>query len=117
MGIWLFSFDLAWFRLYKRDYQGAIVAAQQGQKTDPTIAWGVSHLALAYLLNGEWPKAEKIYSQWQHVRWENSGSGNLRTYAFLSEYFAEDLRILEMHNFKHPDFAKLRQLLGLGKND
>lgn len=110
-------FNLAWLRLYKLDYQGAIVAARQGQKTDPTIAWGVSHLALAYLLNGEWPKAEKIYSKWQRVRWENSGSGNLRKYAFLSEYFAEDLRILEMHNFKHPDFAKLRQLLGLGKND
>ena len=110
-------FYLAWRRLYKQDYQGAIVAAQKGQQIDPTIAWGVSHLALAYLLNGEWPKAEKIYSQWQHVRWENSGSGDVRKYAFLSEYFAEDLRILEMHNFKHPDFAKLRQLLGLGKND
>lgn len=110
-------FYLAWRRLYKKDYQGAIIAAQKGQQIDPTIAWGVSHLALAYLLNGEWPKAEKIYSQWQHVRWENSGSGNPIKYAFLSEYFAEDLRILEMHNFKHPDFAKLRQLLGLGKND
>lgn len=110
-------FYLAWRRIYKKDYQGAIVAAQKGQQIDPTIAWGVSHLALAYLLNGEWPKAKKIYSQWQHVRWENSGSGNLIKYAFLSEYFAEDLRILEMHNFKHPDFAKLRQLLGLGKND
>lgn len=109
--------DLAWKQLIKQDFKGAIVAAKKGLQIDPHQRWGLSNLALAYLLDGDWPKAEKIYTKWQYARWEKSGYGDLEQYVFFNEYFAQDLRTLESANIKHPDFAKLRQLLGLGKND
>lgn len=109
--------SLAWRRIYKQDYPGAVIAAEKGLQIDPSLNWGLSRLALAYLLKGDWSKAEKIYTTWQHVRWEKSGNWDLMRYTFFNEYFAEELRILEIHNFKHPDFAKLRHLLHLAEKD
>ncbi len=87
----------------------AIEAAQQGLALAPEQSWINTNLALGYLYNGEWTKAQQIYQQWMDVSWASSGSeGSFKTFR---EVFLDDLDALEEAGVSCRDLPKARALL------
>jgi hypothetical protein len=52
---------LAWVKFFSRDTQGALQAAEKGFSFDNENSVAIKNLALAYLLNKQYVKAENIY--------------------------------------------------------
>ncbi|HNG89019.1 MAG TPA: hypothetical protein PK858_02405 [Saprospiraceae bacterium] len=105
----------AWSQLFTRDYAGAVQSVERGLQVWPAMTWGYTNLALGHLLQGHWPEAEKIYTQWKGQSWKTSGFGDMSQYATFGEAFLADLADLERMGIRHPDFAKARALLGAGR--
>ena len=97
-------FDLSWYALFAQQPKEAIAAAQKTLALDPTKQKVETNLALGYLLDNQWPEAEKIYLKWKGK--EFPGGSRL-----CDEYFLQDLDYLEAADITHPDFAKVRTML------
>ena len=103
--------NLAWSYLITRQPIQAIEAAQKGLAAYPRKTWINCHLALGYLYNGEWAKAESIYKTWMDVDWKTSGSSSSRDYKTFRDVFKGDLNHNDIKALVHPDVAKARALL------
>ncbi|WP_044234075.1 hypothetical protein [Haliscomenobacter hydrossis] len=87
----------------------AIEAAQKGLALATKQTWINTNLALGYLYNGEWAKAEQIYQRWMDVSWATSGSES--DFETFREVFLDDLDVLEEAGVTCPDLSKARALL------
>ncbi|MBK8965349.1 MAG: hypothetical protein IPM36_01470 [Lewinellaceae bacterium] len=85
-------------------YEEAIQYAQKALEVNPLRESVVSYLALGYLLNNQWPEAEKIYLKWKGRFCQGS-------FKYCNRVFLEDIAKLEAANITHPDFEKVKQLL------
>ena len=104
--------NLAWNQLFTGDAAGAVISVEHGLAADPAVTWGYTNLALAHLLAGRWPEAEKIYMTWKDRSWKTSGFEDVSRFETFGEAFLADLDELERLGIRHPDFAKARALLG-----
>lgn len=103
----------AWDQLTTGHYTEAVNMVQLGLKAAPKVTWGITNLALGYLLQGDWKQAKKLYRKWKNVPWNTSGSGNTRPAGTtFNVVFLQDLDELEKnYHITHPDFTKARALL------
>lgn len=102
--------NLAFHYLFVRQAALAIDAALKGLECDNKQTWIYTNLALGYLYNGEWAKAENIYKQWMEVDWKTSGFGN-SGYKTFRDAFLGDLNDPDLQAIPHSDLAKARALL------
>jgi len=97
-------YSLSFYALFKGKYYQAIEAAQKTLRLNPK-AYGVeTNLALGYVLTNQWSKARPIYKRWNNKHFPN----DKRT---ADEVFLKDILDLENAGIRHPDFAKVRNLL------
>ncbi len=97
-------YSLSWYALFVNKPQEAISAAQKILALDSTKVGVETNLALGYLLNNQYPEAEKIYLKWKGKSFPN----NKR---LCNDIFLADIATLETAGITHPDFAKVRLLL------
>ncbi len=96
-------FGKSWYALFAQKPHEAIKAAQAVLKLAPKKESVATNLALGYLLNNQWEKAEEIYTKWKG----KSFRGRTR---LSDDIFLEDIKILEEANITHPDFEKVKTL-------
>ncbi len=93
----------SWRAMHAAKYEEAILYAQKALEVNFLAEGVLSYLALGYLLNNQWPEAEKIYLKWK-------GRFCQGTFKYCDRIFLEDIAKLEAANITHPDFEKVRQL-------
>lgn len=64
------------------------------------------YLAPAYLLNGKYGQAEVIYKKWKGRKFSEKDEDT------ADVTFLQDIARLEAAGLTHPDFEKVKQLLG-----
>ena len=97
-------YDLSHYALFVKEAQVAIQAAQKSLALAPLRPEVEIYLALGYLLNDQWPEAEKIYLRWKGKNFP----GQDKTW---DQVFLEDIKALEAAGVSHDDFQKVRDLL------
>jgi len=96
-------FKLSWLALHVNKPEEAIHAAKKTLEINPKAQSVETNLALGYLLNNQWPKAEKFYLKWQGKMFPNDKR-------LCDEVFLQDISDLEAAGITHPDFEKVKQL-------
>ena len=56
---------LAFYKLFVKDFNGAIEYAQKGLETDSSLHWINTNLALGYLFNKQFTESDKIYVKYR----------------------------------------------------
>ena len=97
--------NLAALQLYNRQPREAVESGLKGLEHDPQQTWIKVNLAHAYLLDGQYEKAEAIYLENKHV--ELPGFKE-ETFAQLAIKTLDDLK---NHGIEHPDMQKVRSHL------
>ena len=95
--------NLSFYALFVQKPHEAILAAKKVLELDSTQAVVETNLALGYLLNGQWPEAEKIYQRWKGKKFPNNSR-------LWDEIFVKDIAALEAADINPPDFEKFRTL-------
>jgi WD40 repeat protein len=98
--------NLSFFLLQSGKNATALKSVLIAIKADSTNEVEYTNLALAYLLNNEYMKAEKVYSKWKDKPWTNDNSAQT-----FREVFINDISDMESKGITHPDFAKVKELL------
>jgi tetratricopeptide (TPR) repeat protein len=96
--------NLSFYLILDKNFIEAIKQAKEALALDNKIDWINTNLALAYLCNGNYGKAKKIYLMYKDKDYRD-GSKSFKN-AFL-----DDLNTLEKLNFNNPDTVKIRELL------
>lgn len=106
--------QLAWHQILAKDFTGALKSVQTGFDFDAkTYAEGIPKLALVHLLLNHWGEANALYKKWRYQFWKTGKSTDPLKYYYLQEAFIHDIKSLEQNNIQHPDFAKVKKLLGV----
>lgn len=98
-------FSLSYYALFAKDYPAAIAAAQKTLQLDPKSIKVETNLALGYLLNNEYAKAEKIYKKWKGKKFDAADEEN------ANAIFLKDIAELEEVGITHKDFEKVKKLM------
>jgi predicted Zn-dependent protease len=96
--------SLSWYQLFNKKFADAEQAARKGLATDATQEWIHSNLALALLLQDKWDEARAVYEKYKDKAYNDTQS--------WSSVFRNDIAELEAAGITHPDFKKVRTLLG-----
>jgi WD40 repeat protein len=96
------SYGLFQFKKFKTSLDAVSLAV----KADSTNEIEYTNLALAYLFNNQYDKAERIYRDWKERPWKSDE--NFKTYR---EAFQSDIEDMESKGIYHTDFAKVKELL------
>ena len=96
--------NLAWYKLFAKDFTAAEQSARRGLETAPSQQWINTNLALSLLYQGKYEEAEAVYVRFKDQPFNEEM--DFRT-AFL-----QDLEDLEAAGITHPDVEKVRALLG-----
>jgi tetratricopeptide (TPR) repeat protein len=97
-------FNYSYYALFYNDYEGSIQAAKKSLILKPEKFMVVSNLAIAYILNNQYPEAEKIYKEYRYKH-----EPGYVTHAQVSFY--SDIHTLEKAGIHHEDFKKAKELL------
>ncbi len=81
--------NLSWLLLFKERYTVAISCAERSVALDPASNGAYTNLALAHLLKGDYPAAEKVYTTYKDSAFAD---GSQRTF---KDSFKQDLNDLE----------------------
>lgn len=100
-----FWYSRSWHALFAKDYKEAIRSAKKTMELSNRHEGVNTNLALGYLFNGEWEKAELVYLEWKGIKFNN------RPTRLANDIFLKDLRDLEAKGITHPDFEKVRNIL------
>ena len=73
--------SLAFYKLFEKDFKGAIVAAQNALKHDSSYLVPYTNMALGYLLNNQFSEAELIYKKYK----DSLRDGFLKDFTDLEE--------------------------------
>lgn len=95
--------NLAWYRLFTRDFPAAEEAARQGLSTDSAQTWINANLALSLLFQGKYGEAEALYKKFKDEPVNDSLD--------FKTAFMKDLETLEAAGITHPDVKKVRRIL------
>ncbi|MCB9291552.1 MAG: leucine-rich repeat domain-containing protein [Lewinellaceae bacterium] len=96
---------LSLYALFAQQPQAAIEAAKKTLELNPGAQSVETNLALGYLLDGQWEEAEKVYRKWKGKSFPND-------HRITNAVFLKDIADLEAAGIIHPDFEKVRRLLG-----
>lgn len=97
--------SLAFYKIFARDNAGAIVAAKRGLELNPDATWIYTNLALANLLLGNYPEAEKLYLSYKDVLYNNQPIG----LSFLDDFAKmEETAII---TGREPEVLKIKKFL------
>ena len=100
-----YYYNLSYYALYEGDYFGAIKAAKTSLLLEPEQNMVYSNLAMAYILNNQYGKAEKIYRKYR-------GRKMKEYYDYYArEKFLKDIKKLEKAGIHHKDFINAKKLL------
>lgn len=95
--------SLSWKLIFKKSYANAILSAKEGLQIDPDQRWINTNLALAYLLQNQYKKAESIYKKYlDQIIYHK------RTFRSV---FIEDLNKAKEAGLENDDFEKIYKLL------
>jgi len=97
-------YNLSFYSLFVKQYTLAIAAAEKSLALNAQENSVITNIALGYVLNNQWNKAEPIYKEWKDKHFY----GDVR---FCKELFLQDIADLEEAGINHPDFEKVRKLL------
>ena len=100
-----YYYNLSYYALYEGDYFGAIKAAKTSLLIEPEQNMVYSNLAMAYVLNNQYSKAEKIYIEYRNKKLKNYYD------SFARDEFLKDIKKLEKAGIHHKDFTKAKKLL------
>ena len=82
----------------------ALDNALESIEIDSNQKMGYRFLALSYVLNNKFEKAQPIYLEWKdQIFSDNDGT--------FKEVFLNDIKNIENKNITHPDFQKVKDLL------
>jgi WD40 repeat protein len=98
--------DLSFYLLQSKNYEKALQSVLLAIKADSTNEIEYTNLALAYLFNNHYARAERIYNEWKDRPWKSNE--NFKTFR---EAFLSDIADMESKGITHPDFAKVKELL------
>jgi tetratricopeptide (TPR) repeat protein len=98
-------FSLSFYALFVGKPQEAIQAAKKTLELNPEAVSVETNLALGYVLNNQYAEAEKIYLKWKGKNFPNDKR-------LCDEIFLADIAALEQAGITHPDFEKVKKLLG-----
>ncbi|MCB0677352.1 MAG: hypothetical protein KDC30_11725 [Saprospiraceae bacterium] len=96
--------NLAWSYLLVRRPADAQAAAEKALAADPTQEWIKTNLAHSLLLQGKWKQARPVYEELSEKPFDDTQT--------FGDILLQDLNALEEKGIAHPDFRKVRQLLG-----
>ena len=94
---------LSYLALFVDRPETAIYAAQKTLELAPKAVIVEKNLALGYLLNNQWPEAEKIYLKWRRRKFPND-------WQLCDKLFLQDIQNLEAAGITHPDFEKVKAI-------
>jgi len=97
-------YNFSFYALFNEDYDGARKAAKISLFMKPDRKMVNSNLAISYILNNQYNKAEKIYKEYR-----NKALSPYMNRAKVN--FLEDIRTLEKAGVHHKDFKKAKKLL------
>jgi len=97
-------FSLSYYALFAGEYPKAIEAAQKTLQINPLAVKVETNLALGYLLNNQYDKAEAIYTKWKGKKFE-AGDDETADVIFL-----KDIAELEDFGIQHKDFQKVKEM-------
>ncbi|MCC5946703.1 MAG: leucine-rich repeat domain-containing protein [Bernardetiaceae bacterium] len=98
-----YKYDLSYFALFANKPKEAIEAADYVLANATKATDIETHLALAYVLHGDYNKAEPIYLKWKGKKLSVSD-------LLADEVFIKDIEALEKVGITHEDFSKVRAL-------
>lgn len=98
-------YNLSWYSLFIDKPKEAIKAAEQVLNLEPKKVDVETNLALAYVLDNQWAKAEEIYLKWKGKNFPNNNN-------LCDNIFLKDITDLEKAGIKHRDFDKVKRLFG-----
>jgi len=99
-------FGLARYKLFARDFAGALAASEAGLALAPKRLSLLAKQAEALLFLGRIPEAEKIYGE---HRGQIEQEDQKRSWELL---VTKNLDAIEKAGLTNPEFAKIRELLG-----
>lgn len=97
-------FNHSFYCLYVGKYKEAIQSAQKSLELNPEKTAVITNLALGYLLNNEWKKAETLYLEWKDKKFPEDER-------LANEIFLKDIQDLEEAGISHPDFEKVKKMM------
>lgn len=97
--------NLSFYALFVGEYAKAIEAAQKTLELDSRSVEVETNLALGYLLNNQYDKAEVIYLKWKGKKFKAQDEN------FADKAFLKDIADLEAAGIFHKDFEKVKRLL------
>lgn len=98
-------YNLSWFALFAEDFEEAEQAARKCLELNPNSTGVVSNLGLALLFQGKYQEAVSIFDKWKKKPWVDE------RYETFRQVFLADLKELEEAGIKHPNSARVRELL------
>ena len=93
-------FNLSFYALFVGDYKKSIEAAQKTLQLNPSAVKVETNLALGYLLDNQYDKAEAIYKKWKGKKFDTSDDHTANT------IFLKDIDDLEGIGTQHNDFVE-----------
>lgn len=104
--------SLGWDQLFIPDSigtgpKGCELSILRGIELDPSNLYLFTNLPTAYLLQGQWGKAQKIYLERKDQPYMSE-----RGMPYYRDVFIKDIEEFEEQGITHPDFNCVRQLMG-----
>jgi hypothetical protein len=100
---YVYHFQLGYYAIFTREYDLAIKSSIKSLELDESRKGAYSNLALAYVLKGEFLKAEPIYREWKNKEFLKGQPAK--------DVFLKDIADLRARGIDHPDFTKVITLL------
>jgi tetratricopeptide (TPR) repeat protein len=100
---YLFHFLLGYYALFTGEYNLAVESSRKSLELEPGRTGAISNLVLAYVLKGEYGKAEPYYLEWKDKVFAGNRPAKV--------VFTEDINDLRKRGIDHPDFDKILKLL------
>lgn len=98
-------FELSYCSLFVGKYTKAIESAQKTLQLNPKLVKVETNLALGYLLNNQYDKAEAVYKKWKGKKFDATDEEN------ANQIFLKDIADLEGAGIQHKDFDKVKRFL------
>jgi WD40 repeat protein len=95
--------------ILKKEFSEALQAIQLARTSDSTNIEVMLYQPIAYLLNNKLDKAESMYKEYKNK--PITGFNNYKTYG---DFYKISIDLLEDRAITHPDFTKIRMILGAG---
>jgi tetratricopeptide (TPR) repeat protein len=98
-----FWYNRSWYALFAGENEEAIEAAKKTLELDKNRDGVHTNLALGYVLNDQWEKAEEVYLNWKSKVFKDHNRP-------ANTMFLEDIAALEKAGISHHDFIKVKEL-------